>query len=106
MSKVVDVASLEWQPVRPDVARGTYGRTLLANGAKVVLTRASPGGGFPVHRDDYDRLFSFLGGEGLVWAEEKQYQARAGLVVHVTADEAHATQGGNVTPRRKACLYS
>lgn len=63
---------LEWQPVRPDVARGVYGKTLLADGVKVVLTRLAPGARFSMHRDSYDHLFYFLGGEGLVWVEEKQ----------------------------------
>ena len=90
MSQVVDASALEWRPARPDVAHGVYGKTLLANGTKVVLTRVEPGGGFAAHRDDYGHLFYFLGGEGVVWVGEKQFQAQAGLVVQVTAGDPHA----------------
>ena len=90
MGEIVDVTSLSWRPVRPDVAREAYGKTLLAEGVKVVLTRVVPGGGFSAHRDNYGHLFYFLGGEGLVWVEERQFQARAGLAVRVAAGEAHA----------------
>ena len=100
MGKAVDVTPLEWRPVRPDVAREVYGKTLLADGVKVVLTRVAPGGGFSVHRDDYGHLFYFLGGEGLVWVGEKRFKAQAGLAVRVMADEAHAyenTGAGDLT---------
>jgi mannose-6-phosphate isomerase-like protein (cupin superfamily) len=90
MGEIVDVASLGWRPVRPDVAREVYGKTLLAEGVKVVLTRVAPGGGFSTHWDDYGHLFYFLGGEGLVWVRERQCLARAGLAVRVAAGEAHA----------------
>ena len=90
MGQVSDVAALEWQPVRPDVARGVYGKTLLADSVKVVLTRVAPGGRFSTHRDDYAHLFYFLGGEGVVWVGEERFQARAGLVVRVAAGIAHA----------------
>lgn len=90
MKTRVDVTSLEWQPVRPDVARGVYGKTLLAEGVKVVLTRVAPGGRFSMHQDDYGHLFYFLDGEGLVWVGEKRFKAQAGLAVRVAAGEAHA----------------
>jgi len=90
MSDAVDATSLAWQPVRPDVARGVYGKTLLANGVKVVLTRVVPGGRFATHQDDYGHLFYFLGGTGMVWAGEKQLEARPGLAVRVAAGEEHA----------------
>lgn len=90
MSEVFQITALEWQPVRPDVARGVYGKTLLANGVKLVLTRVEPGGTFATHRDDYGHLFYFLSGEGRVWVQEKEYEARVGLVVLVAAGESHA----------------
>ena len=91
MSKAVDATSLAWQPVRPDVARGVYGKTLLlTNGVKVVLTRVVPGGRFVTHQDAYGHLFYFLGGTGMVWAGEKQFEAQPGLVVCVAAGETHA----------------
>lgn len=90
MGKIVDVTSLEWQPVRPDVARGVYGKTLLADGVKVVLTRVASGGRFSAHRDNYGHLFYFLGGEGIVKVGEAQFEARPGIVVRVAAGETHA----------------
>ncbi len=90
MSQVFDAASLAWQPVRPDVARGVYGRTLLSDGVKLMLTRVVPGGKFSLHRDEYDHLFYFLGGEGLVCVGDERVQAVPGLVVRVSAGEPHA----------------
>lgn len=90
MKTRVDVTSLEWQPVRPDVARGVYGKTLLAEGVKVVLTRVAPGGGFSMHQDDYGHLFYFVDGEGLVWVGGKRFKAQTGLAVRVAAGETHA----------------
>lgn len=75
---------------KPDVARGVFGKTLLADGVKVVLTRVAPGGKFEMHRDDYGHLFYFLSGEGIVWVGEQQFAAHAGLVVQVSAGEDHA----------------
>jgi mannose-6-phosphate isomerase-like protein (cupin superfamily) len=89
MSQVFQAASLEWQPIRPDIARGVFDKTLLANGVKAVLTRVAPGGGFAMHRDDYGHLFYFLSGEGIVSIGEKQFAARAGTVAQVTAGEMH-----------------
>jgi len=90
MGQIVDVTELEWQPVRPDAAHGVYGKTLLADGVKIVLTRVAPGGGFSMHRDDYGHLFYFLGGEGVVWVEGNRYPSRPGLLVRVAAGEPHA----------------
>jgi quercetin dioxygenase-like cupin family protein len=91
MGETVDTASLEWQPVRPDVAQRVYGKTLLADGVKVVLTRVEPGGKFSIHRDDdYGHLFYFLCGRGVVLVGKDQFEARPGVVVQVAAGEDHA----------------
>ncbi len=90
MSQVREIASLEWQPVRPEVTSGIYGRTLLDGKVKVVLTRVVPGGKFSMHRDNYGHLFYFLSGAGNVWVSGKQFAAHAGLVVQVIAGEDHA----------------
>lgn len=90
MSKVFQITALEWQPVRLDVASGVYGKTLLAEGARLVLTRVKPCGKFSMHRDDYGHLFYFLEGEGIVCVGDERYQAQPGLVVQVAAGEAHA----------------
>jgi len=90
MGEIIDVTSLEWQPVRPDVAESVFGKTLLADGVKIVLTRVEPGGKFSVHRDDYDHLFYFFSGQGVVLVGERQFEARPGLVVRIEAGESHA----------------
>jgi len=90
MSSVFELSSLEWQPVRPEVARGVLGKTLLDGKVKVVLTRVVPGGKFTRHRDQYAHLFYFLSGEGTVWVGDKPFATRAGLVAQISAGEEHA----------------
>jgi len=90
MGEAFDAASLEWEPVRPDVARGVYGKTLLVDGVKLALTRVAVGGRFDMHQDNYGHLFYFLSGEGLVWVQDKRSKAVPGLVVRVTTGEPHA----------------
>ena len=90
MSNVVELSSREWQPVRPEIARGVFGKALLDGKVKAVLTRVAPGGKFEMHRDKYAHLFYFLSGEGTVWVGDKQFAARAGLVAQIDAGEDHA----------------
>ncbi len=90
MSRSFEVDALEWQPVRPDVAREVIGKTLLADRISMVLTQVAPGGGFYVHADDYGHLFYFLAGTGIVKVGEEEFLARPGTVVQVAAGEAHS----------------
>jgi quercetin dioxygenase-like cupin family protein len=90
MSQVIQDSMLEWQPVRPEVTHGIMGRTLLADGVKVVLTRVTPGGEFKVHRDTYGHLFYFLSGEGILRVNEEEFAAKPGLVARVLPGEPHA----------------
>lgn len=90
MSTIFDIASLEWQPVRPEIARGAFGKTFLDGKVKGVLTRLEPDGKFSSHRDNYAHLFYFLSGEGTVTVGGQQSVARAGVVARVDAGEAHA----------------
>lgn len=90
MSALFDDASLEWQPVRPDVAEGVFGKTLFDDKIKIVLTRVVPNGKFRPHRDKYSHVFYFLSGEGMVTVGEQQSIARAGVVARVDAGELHA----------------
>jgi len=89
--------SAGWQTVRPDVARGVYGKTLLTEGVKMVLTRVEPGGKFAPHRDDYGHLFYFISGQGSVWIEDRTFEAQPGLTLRVAAGETHAYE--NVGPQ-------
>ena len=71
MGKILEMDSHSWQPVRPGLAQGVEGKTLLSDGIKVVLTRVAPGGRFTHHRDDYGHLFYFITGQGLVSLDEE-----------------------------------
>ena len=90
MSQVVEESSLEWQPVRPEVTHDIFGRTLLAEDVKVVLTRVAPGGEFRMHRDKYGHLFYFLSGDGVVRVNDHEFKAKPGLIVRVLPNEEHA----------------
>ncbi len=87
---VFDTAAMEWERVRPEITNGVFGKALLAEGTKVVLTRVAPGGKFRTHRDKYGHLFYFMSGEGLVIVEGKGISARAGVVVRVAPGESHS----------------
>ncbi len=90
MSQIREITSLDWEPVRPDVARDIFGRTLMEDGVKVVLTRVAPGGGVRKHRDQYGHLLYFLSGEGIVQVNDQEVKAKPGLVVRVMPGETHA----------------
>ncbi len=90
MGEIRDPSSIEWQPVRPDVARGVFGRTLLAGPVRIVLTRVAPGGAFTEHRDAYGHFFYFLSGTGRVRVGERCDDVGAGASVRVMAGEAHS----------------
>jgi mannose-6-phosphate isomerase-like protein (cupin superfamily) len=90
MSEVVEVESLQWELVRPEITHGVFGKTLLAHGVKTVLTRVAPGGKFAQHKDHYGHLFYFLSGQGVMQIAEKQFAAQAGLVVRIAPGEPHA----------------
>jgi len=90
MSNVFNVESLDWKLVRPDMANGVYGKTLLADGIRIILTRVAPGGSFKMHRDDYGHLFYFTDGEGLLMVQNKKFKAVPGLIVRVNNGETHA----------------
>jgi len=89
MGTFTEVDSLEWQPVRPDVAQGVYGKTILTGETKMVLTRVAPGGEFAPHCDAYGHLFYVLGGSGVVGVGTKEAPAGPGLIVRVAAGEEH-----------------
>jgi quercetin dioxygenase-like cupin family protein len=89
MSNAFEIESLAWQTVRPDVAQGVFGKTILDEQIKVVLTRLAPGGKFVPHRDKYGHLLYFTSGEGYVRVGDKQIVARAGVVVRIMPGEEH-----------------
>ena len=89
MSNIIDVDLLEWETVRPDVAHGVYGKTLLNAGVKLVLTRVLPSGGFTAHRDGYGHLLYFIGGSGKIGIGGEEVSIKPGLVVRVETGEEH-----------------
>jgi quercetin dioxygenase-like cupin family protein len=90
MGKVFKVAELEWEPVRPAITEGVFGKALLNDNVKVMLTRVAPGGKFKLHRDNYAHLFYFVRGEGSVQVGGEKYAAQPGMVVQIAAGEEHA----------------
>ncbi len=90
MGEFRDPSSIEWHPVRPDVARGVFGKTLLSDPVRIVLTRVAPGGAFTEHRDGYGHFFFFLSGAGRVRVGDRCEEVGAGTSVRVTAGEAHS----------------
>jgi Uncharacterized conserved protein, contains double-stranded beta-helix domain len=90
MGFITDIESLEWESVRPDVARDVLGKPLLrSEGIKMVLTKILPGGGFETHRDAYGHLLYFLEGSGIVGVGSEEFSIKPGLVVQVMAGEEH-----------------
>jgi quercetin dioxygenase-like cupin family protein len=90
MGFITDIESLEWESVRPDVARDVLGKPLLrSKGIKMVLTKILPGGGFETHRDAYGHLLYFLEGSGIVGVGSEEFSIKPGLVVQVMAGEEH-----------------
>jgi len=89
MSNIFDVATLDWQTVRPDVAQGVFGKTILDEKIKVVLTRLEPGAKFVPHRDQYGHLLIFQGGEGFARVGDQRVVVHAGMVVRVMPGEEH-----------------
>jgi mannose-6-phosphate isomerase-like protein (cupin superfamily) len=89
MGTFLNTDELEWQVVRPDVAHGVYGKSVLDGATRIVITRVAPGGVFAPHCDAYGHLFYFLGGSGIVGVGKEEVAVRPGLVVRVAAGEEH-----------------
>ncbi len=90
MAEVFNASSLDWQPIRPDIAQGVYGKSLMDGSIRITLTRVVAGGKFDGHQDKYGHFFYFLNGQGKVWVADKQFEAVPGLVVRVNAGEQHS----------------
>lgn len=97
MAAGYDIAAQEWRPIRPDVAQGVWGTTLLDYEVKMQVVRVDPGGGFSSHRDGYGHIFYFLEGEGIVRVEDRQFSIHPGLVVNVAQGETHAYENTGLT---------
>lgn len=96
MSNSFDISSVDWQPVRPNITRDVFGKNMLDDKIKVVLTRVAPGGIFKTHRDNYGHLFYFLSGSGVVKIGDQQFDAHPGLTVRIQAGEIHSYENTGV----------
>src|ERR1700688_1558029 len=89
MGTFIDIGTREWETVRPDVAQGVLGMTILDEGVKMTVTRVLPGSGFAAHHDVYGHLLYFLSGSGVVGVNGEEAAIRPGLVVRIQAGEEH-----------------
>lgn len=89
MTEFLDLESIPWQPVRPELTRDVSGKALLDGPTKTVLTRVAPGGRFAPHRDPYAHLFYVLEGKGRVMAGTEERTVGPGSIVRVSAGELH-----------------
>ena len=90
MGNAFQLNDLPWQPVRPALASGVFGRTLLDSDTKVVYTRVEAGGGFAPHVDPYGHLMYVLSGSGLALSGGSEYLLTSGLVLQIPAGEEHS----------------
>lgn len=90
MSSAFQLNELAWETVRPALATGVFGRTMLDAGTKVVYTRVEPGGGFASHVDPYGHLLYILSGSGVATAGGLDYRLEPGTVLEIAAGEEHA----------------
>jgi len=89
MGRFIDIGTLEWKAVRPDVAQGVVGMTILDEGITMTVTRVLPGSGFDAHHDAYGHLLYFLSGSGVVGVAGEEAAIRPGLAVRIRAGEEH-----------------
>ena len=90
MGELIWLDSLQWEPLRPDVAKGVSARTYYNScGIKVSYVRVVPGGQFELHRDAYGHLLHFLEGTGLAGINGQEFEVGAGAVLKVVAGDEH-----------------
>jgi quercetin dioxygenase-like cupin family protein len=90
MSAAFQLNELPWEPVRPALVTGVFGRTMLDAGTKMVYTRVEPDGGFALHVDSYGHLLYILSGSGVARAGGSEYQLSPGLVLQIKGGEEHS----------------
>jgi quercetin dioxygenase-like cupin family protein len=92
MSKAFQLDDLAWEPVRPALTSGIFGRTMLDSGTKMVFTRVEPGGRFAAHVDSYGHLMYVLSGSGLAISGGCEFSLVPGTVLQIDAGENHSYQ--------------
>ena len=98
MSSVVQLNDLPWEPVRPALTSGVFGRTMLDTATKMVLTRVEPGGGFAPHLDPYGHLMYILSGSGLAVCAGCEFQLAPGIALQIAAGEEHSYRNTGSEP--------
>ena len=98
MSTAFQLNDLPWEPVRPALTRGVFGRTMFDAGTKMVFTRVERGGGFAPHRDAYGHLMYVLSGSGLALCGDGEYLLTPGLVLQIPAGEEHSYRNTGADP--------
>jgi mannose-6-phosphate isomerase-like protein (cupin superfamily) len=74
-------------------------------GVCVIFVNAPPGGGPSLHKHPYEELFIVLEGEATFVAGDKELRARAGDVVIVPPDTAHAFTNSGEGPLRQIDIH-
>ncbi len=65
-----------------------------------------PGGGPPLHRHDFEEVFTLLEGEIELTFRGEVLTARAGETVHIPANAPHRFRNASARPARLLCLCS
>ena len=98
MSTLFQLDDQPWNPVRPALTSGVFGKTMLDAATKVVLTRVEPGGGFAAHVDAYGHLLYILSGTGLAVSGGCEYPLTPGTVLQIDAKEVHSYRNTGADP--------
>ncbi|MFQ5980077.1 MAG: cupin domain-containing protein [Candidatus Heimdallarchaeota archaeon] len=91
-NRVYDLHGVEWKPIRGDLAKKVFGKTLIPERleeVQIVWTKVEPDGEFPRHKDPYHHILYFLIGQGEGWLGDEIYDIKPGTVVEIPAGESH-----------------
>lgn len=90
------------------VAGDTY--TIVLDGSDtagrycLIDMHVPPGGGPPLHRHDFEELFTILEGEVAFWFRDERFSVRAGDTVNIPANAPHHFHNEATTPARMLCM--
>lgn len=110
LRRKLSVASPDGSSPHLSIAGDTY--TILLTGADtagrycLIDMHIPPGGGPPLHRHDFEEMFSVLDGEIEVTFRGVNLMARAGTTLNVPANAPHAFKNVSGRPARLLCLCS
>lgn len=90
------------------VAGDTY--TILLDGADtagrycLIDMHVPPKGGPPLHRHDFEEMFTVLDGEITFWFRDEQHTVRAGDTINIPANAPHHFRNDSTLPARMLCM--